>query len=789
MLVFGFRWVGVLALVVLLCACGGSNSSEGDNSELLPTEPGVSPTPVPTLEPGASPTPLPAPTSTPTAIPIPLPSEQPTPVPSETPSPSPTPTLAPPVQPTPIPTASAEPTPEPSAPPSPTPEPSLQPMPSPEPTPQPTPGGDGESLYKLASGSSASCASCHAEDGSGVAGRGGEILNCGTNCNSLSALESKIALSMPIGNAAACDNDCAQAVARYIWTALMGKSLDGQLSCDVGIQKTSPMRRLNKTEIVNAVHDTFGIGSEHFATSLADETEVVGGFATVGTALTTSREWTERYLDAATSVAEDIVAVGEFGMDCSADSGASLPFPPGFSLDGDQCNTTSQCRSVFGQSANDCANSGASNSICMCGGAPCADATAVDNEACVKTALTQSGNALFRRPLSEAEVNRFIGLYTAANDHDSGLQHIIVALLTSPNFLFVLPDDERETIRKLSDRELAERLSLALWGSLPDKRLLELAASGSLYEVLDSEIDRMLDDPKFDRFGEGFVAPWLGLGGYLIEGSDLNVSDEDWALLLEDMRTESKLFVAHIIKNNLPVNELYTADYSFLNSRLAEHYGVESEAGESEFKLTYFPREAHRRGLMTHGSVLAKAYDGTKTSVVKRGVVPLEAFSCGAPEPPDDPEIENAVNDQAAADKTEKEKIAERADPAQPCAGCHAVIDPVGWVFTEFGVAGERVAQDPDGDPLNTGGVLYGEMFADAYEMAAVIADRGDFETCFATKFLIHSLGRRVDKHSREDNCAIENVVESVGGPVGARDFIKAMLQSDISTVSGTIFE
>ncbi|WP_143247572.1 DUF1592 domain-containing protein [Agaribacterium haliotis] len=822
-------WLLACAFLVL-SACGGSGTPTdsplpGSSAPSPTTNPVASPSaslepspteslrPEPTQTPAAGtsipPAPQPSP-GQPSTAPSPLPNQSPNvpvatptpvvslpPVVQPSPAPSPLPSSAPSSIPSPQPSAepSVEPSTQPSAQPSTVPSPQLSPSPlpstAPEPSPMPSqPASDievGAGLYLAELGGGASCASCHGENGEGVQNRGGEILHCGPNCDSLSALESKISLSMPIGNASACSGECATKVAAYIWSELMGKALDDELACDAGIQKVSPMRRLNKSELINAIDDSFGLGGDQFADRLPEETEVIGGFATVGSALTTSRDWTETYIDAAIDAADSIVSMGAFASECSAGSSE----PPGFDPSGDQCNTTAECRAVFGDAADDCANSASNQSICMCAGQACAETKPVSDNNCVESALADAASKLYRRGLSDDELARLQSLYSSAGEHELGLQQSLVAMLSSPNFLFAVPADDKSTQRKLSEKELAERLSMALWGSVPDAELLQKVDNKQLYSSLDSEIERMISDAKFDRFSNLFASPWIGLGGYQIEGSDLGISDSEWQQLLSDMQTETKLFVAHIIKNNRPIDEFFTANYSFLNERLARHYDISAGLSGDSFVRSTLPPESHRRGLMTHASVLAKAFDGNKTSVVKRGVIPLEAFSCNAPESPADPSILDAVDEQASSSSSEKEKMAERADPGKACAGCHAVIDPVGWVFTEFGVAGEKVNSDPDGDALDTAGELYGHHFGNAYEMADVMAGQGDFESCFANKFLIHALGRRVDLHSSEDNCAIEAALDSarVNGSVGARDFLKAVLRSDISTISGTIVE
>ncbi len=571
-----------------------------------------------------------------------------------------------------------------------------------------------------------SCASCHGLDGKGVAGKGGSLIGC-TSCKVPTALVTKIDATMPAGGANLCKGDCAVDTATYIFEYFNGGNFN--LGCNSSIQKASPMRRLNKTELANAVKDVFGRGDNKIIAELPNEQEVIGGFATVGSALTTSRDWSDALLNAAINAADDIVAGGNFP----------------------------KC------------------------------ATSVATQQCFTVATQAAGKLLFRRPLTTLEMTALTSL--RAKEGDAG---VIVSLLTSPKFVFSLAADNKQTARNLTGSEQADRLALTLWGSVPDNELIDLALANNLKgSVLDQQITRMINSPKFERFASVFVDAWIGLDGYHLKGSDLKITDVALTQLVNDMKTETRLFVAHIIKNNLPINEIYTANYSFLNSRLQAHYGFPVSTSATEFIKINFPANSNRKGLMTQAAVLAKAFDGTKTSVVKRGVLPLEAFTCTAPLPPTNSDIADQVNDQANSNASEKQKMALRASKST-CAACHAAIDPIGWVFSEFGIAGQSVNTDPDGDALNTSGNLFGKNFLNAHGMVDILVAENQFASCFASKFLIHSIGRKVSyANSNEDQCAINSAitVAKKNDKLGARDFINALMLSNISTTTGNIEE
>lgn len=637
------------------------------------------------------------------------------------------------------------------------------------------------------------CASCHGDSGEGLPGRapsplyGTQCLSCGSPAELVAVIDTR----MPRANGHLCTDDCAEDLAAYIYETFIGKPFS--LSCDTGIQKVSPMRRLNKVEIANAVDDVFGSGGEAIRELLPDEQSVIGGFATVGSALDTTSDWTRSLFNAALDAADTIVASGQFSACPSQSAGMPLVEQPSTA---GECRTTTQCRELY-DGATDCDNG--AGGICYCGDDICTTHTPprsdTTSEACFTEAISLSGKRLFRQDLSDDDLARLKTIReNAARDtgqSDAGDKAAVVALLTSPRFVFSFASDDKTRARNLTGPEMADRLALTLWGSVPDAELVDLGASDSLIgAVLENQIDRMLEDERFERFANVFGDAWLGLGGYLVEGKHVGKTDAQWQQLLADMKAETHTFLSHIFKNNLPIDELYTATYSFLNARLQEHYGFPVTGNNTDFVKVDFPADSRRRGLMMQGAILSKAFDGGKTSVVKRGVLPLEAFTCTAPHAPTDPDILDQINEQQSAATTEKGKIEERKQ--NPCGGCHAVIDPLGWVFTEFGIAGENIIFDPDGDALSTAGELFGQTFSDAHEMVDVITQENKFSSCFANKFLIHSIGRKVSyEGSVEDQCAIDDAIRTAtkDGVVGARDLIKSLMRSNIATFSGTVEE
>ncbi|WP_053980706.1 DUF1592 domain-containing protein [Marinagarivorans algicola] len=646
----------------------------------------------------------------------------------------------------------------------------------------------GKQLYEIDLGDG-SCASCHGLDGEGIDSRGGSLLEqeCESCQVSPSNLIAEVEATMPLRSAHLCVGECATKVSQYIYETFAKKTW-AISACTNEINKASPMRRLNKGDIANAVQDVFGTGATEIKAALPNEQEVIGGFATVGSALTTSTDWTSALVNGAIDAADTIVDSGAFPQ-CNGAEPSMVDTGPKLG----ECSTTPQCQQMYA-GATDCSNS--QGGVCLCGNGLCsASGGTPSTGACFDEALATAGKLLFRRTLSAPEMTRFKtirdNIRSKTGSEADGHKAVVVALLSSPKFVFSLAADKKTAARALTGSELADRLALTLWGSVPDETLIDVASRNELKGAqLDAQIDRMIADARFDRFAEFFGDAWLGLDGYLIKGADVNKTDAQWRALLADMKTETRTFLQHIIKNNLPVNEIYTAEYSFLNARLKEHYGFTVSGNNTKFVKTNYPNNSSRRGLMTQAAILAKAFDGSKTSVVKRGVLPLEAFTCTAPRPPtDNADVEEAINEQANSNATEKSKVADRASK-NACASCHAVIDPLGWVFTEYGNAGESVNLDPDGDALNTSGSLYNQNFANAHGMVDIVVEEDKFASCFSNKFLIHSLGRKVSYTSSfEDQCAIDQAIKSVtvDGNVGARDLIKSLLRSNIATLTGTV--
>ncbi|MEM6958872.1 MAG: DUF1592 domain-containing protein, partial [Myxococcota bacterium] len=377
-----------------------------------------------------------------------------------------------------------------------------------------------------------------------------------------------------------------------------------------------------------------------------------------------------------------------------------------------------------------------------------------------------------------------LGLSTAEAQR-AGLESALASIIASPSVLFLHREEASESARALTGTELAERLALGLWLSVPDDELLTLGESGELQQpdVLDGQLERMMADARFDRFIESFVKGWLTLERLDNSGVDptsFDLSAGEWESLLELMREETTTFVRHIFESDAPLREAFTADYTFANAALADHYGLEGPRGDA-FERVDLPAESDRRGLLTQGAVLSQATSGDQVSVVFRGEAVLAGFLCDPPPPPPESVVEE-IGEILAEDPSEEEKMARRAaDPR--CAGCHASLDPVGWAFAGFdGVAAPSAL--PQGS-----GVLDGSNFSGVRELTDILTERGQYESCFTEKLLIHLVGRSFrPRDVLEDQCAIASIATGRAGE-SMRALLRATLLSDAFRQTGPLQE
>jgi hypothetical protein len=372
-------------------------------------------------------------------------------------------------------------------------------------------------------------------------------------------------------------------------------------------------------------------------------------------------------------------------------------------------------------------------------------------------------NRAFRRRATDDEIDRFASLVeesvAAGDSFEQGMQVAVTGVLVSPHFLFRIEADPKSGVRELGDYELAARLSYFLWSSLPDNELFALATEGKLKQdaVLEQQIRRMLKDPKADALVENFAAQWLNLrllDNITPDPQKFGQFDDQ---LRQAMRKETEAFFAAIMREDRSLLDFLEADYTFVNERLAKHYGLEGIQGE-EFRRVQLT-DKPRVGVLTQASILTLTSNAARTSPVKRGKWILENL-LGAPPPdppPDVPELE-AVS-KAMPDLSLRKQLEIHRESAA-CSTCHKTMDALGFGLENYDAIGRW--RDKDGKlPVDASGELPGgDKFNGSSELVKVLSKRReDFARCLAEKMLIYALGREL---TRADRCTVDKVVEGV---------------------------
>ena len=342
---------------------------------------------------------------------------------------------------------------------------------------------------------------------------------------------------------------------------------------------------------------------------------------------------------------------------------------------------------------------------------------------------------------------------------EAGIQAAVERLLIDPEFLFRIERDPADAAPgapyRLTDLELASRLSFFLWSSIPDDELLALAERGRLSApgVLEGQVRRMLGDARASALVDNFAGQWLSLRSVEGIAPDPNLFPGFDENLREALRRETELFFESQLREDRSVVELLSADYTFLNERLARHYGVPGVAGSRYRRVTLAgrgPAAARRRGLLGHGSILAVTSYGNRTSPVLRAKWLLENVlgTPPAPPPPDIPPL--PAGGEAGEPRTVRERLAQhRANPA--CAACHAPMDPLGFALENFDAIGRWRTSDA-GFPVDASAVLADGLtaFEGPAGLRRVLLDRsGQFVETVTEKLLVYALGRGVEHHDR----------------------------------------
>jgi len=365
------------------------------------------------------------------------------------------------------------------------------------------------------------------------------------------------------------------------------------------------------------------------------------------------------------------------------------------------------------------------------------------NTACARQILGLLARRAYRQPVSDADMRTIMSFYSSAGGFEPGIEAGLQRILASPKFVFRVEHDQPGPASyRITDIELASRLSFFLWSSIPDDELLDTAIKGSLKnpEVLESQVRRMLADPKAEALVANFAGQWLHLRNVrnILPNSDLFPDFDD--NLRQSFLTETELLFGSIIHEDRDVVDLMTANYTFLNERLARHYGVADIYG-SRFRRVSITDDA-RRGLLGQGSILATTSHAERTSPVVRGKWILENI-VGAPVPPPPPDVpplkENADGQKP---KTIREQMAEhRANPA--CATCHKIMDPIGFALENFDAVGAWRTQEAGGPIDASGSLADGTKIDGVVTLRQALISRPElFVGTFTEKLLTYALGR-----------------------------------------------
>ncbi len=390
---------------------------------------------------------------------------------------------------------------------------------------------------------------------------------------------------------------------------------------------------------------------------------------------------------------------------------------------------------------------------------------------CVDRIVTDLAHRAWRRPVTRPEVAglmKFVKMGQAdGGSVEQGLQLALEAMLVSPNFLFRIERDpdplDPTKVHRISDVELASRLSYFLWSSMPDDQLLGLAETHKLHEpvVLDAQIRRLLDDDRSAALAANFAGQWLETRNLDSVKPDPGKFPEWGPELRDAMKTETRMFFEAMLRENRPIPEFLDANFTFLNERLAKHYGISGVQGE-DFRRVDLTTD-QRGGVLSHASVLTVSSYPTRTSPVIRGKYVLQNI-LGAPPPappPDVPPLDESQVGNAGSLRQQMEKHRSNA----MCASCHQRMDTLGFGLENYDAIGRWRAKDGKFNIDAAGTFPNGKSFTSPAEMRTLLkADAPEFTRCLTEKMLIYALGRGLERYDRRS-------VESITKNLASQDY------------------
>lgn len=382
-----------------------------------------------------------------------------------------------------------------------------------------------------------------------------------------------------------------------------------------------------------------------------------------------------------------------------------------------------------------------------------------DETACAKRIMLTLERRAYKRPVTETDLQDLMPFYLAGEKDggfDRGIEEALERLLVSPQFLFRIERDPPDAAPgkpfRITDLELASRLSFFLWSSIPDDELLSIAAQGKLHQpaVLEAQARRMLADPRAESLVTNFAEQWLYIRDIEAKKPDDLLFPDFDETLRDAFRRETDLFLDSVLLHgNRSVLDLLTANYSFLNERLAKHYGIPNIEG-TYFRRVTFPPDSPRGGLLGQGSILTLTSYATRTSPVLRGKWILENIlsSPPPPPPPNVPALKTEASDTGKPLTMRQAMEAHRANPV--CASCHARMDPIGFAMDNFDAVGHWRDTDA-GQPIDASGVLPdGTKFNGIAELKkALLRHPEQFVQTVAEKLLMYGVSRNVQYYDQ----------------------------------------
>ena len=380
----------------------------------------------------------------------------------------------------------------------------------------------------------------------------------------------------------------------------------------------------------------------------------------------------------------------------------------------------------------------------------CHPANAGEEIPCAKKIISLLARQAFRRPVTDGDVEDLLGFYQRGRnqgDFESGIRAAIQTIISDPEFVFrfertpagVAPG----SVYRVSDLELASRLSYFLWSSAPDDELITLASQGQLHgETLETQVRRMLADPRSEALATNFAAEWLHLQNLKDVQPDAFLFPDFNRNLADSMRRETELLFESIVHEDRSIFDLLTANYTFVDELLAKHYGIPNIAG-SEFRRVALTDE-NRFGILGHAGILTLTSISNRTSPVQRGKYVMEVL-LGTPPPPPPPNVPALEATETAKNVSVRERL-EQHRKNQPCAGCHQLMDPIGFSLESFDAVGASRIKD-NGFAVDASGQMFdGSKLDGPVSLRRAILSHSDaFLRTFTGNFLAYALGRVVD--------------------------------------------